>query len=236
MSKSNVIVGITCYGRAKIPDRYSIPIDYVKAVQRAGANAVLLPPGGPEVLGCVDALILAGGGDIDPRRYGGGMHPKLYGIDDERDDFELAITAEALHRELPLLAICRGLQILNVMRGGSLHPHLEDLVPARGPHRADVGCSARHTVVAEGDSRIAAAIGQTHFEVCSSHHQAVDRAGLGLGVTARAEDGTIEALELAGHPSVLAVQWHPEESAATDPLQQRLFDWLVAQSVARKVA
>ena len=228
MALKKAIVGITCYGRAKIPDRYSVPIDYVKAVQRAGANAILLPPGGREVLDACDALVFAGGGDIDPKHYGGGAHPKLYGIDDERDDFELAIAAEALKRNLPMLAICRGLQIVNVLRGGTLHPHLEDLEPARGPHRADVGASVKHVVSATKGSRLAEIMGRLTFEVCSSHHQAVDQSGKGLVVSGSAEDGTVEALDIEGHPNAIAVQWHPEESAATDPQQQRLFDWLVS--------
>ena len=228
MAAKKPIVGITCYGRAKIPDRYSIPIDYVKSVQRSGANAILLPPGGPEVLDACDALVFAGGGDIDPKRYGGSVHPKLYGIDDERDDFELAIAAEALKRKLPMLAICRGLQIVNVLLGGTLHPHLEDLEPRRGPHRADVGASVKHVVSAAKGSRLAEIMGKATFEVCSSHHQAVDRSGKGLAISGTAEDGTVEALDILDHPRAIAVQWHPEESAAVDPQQQRLFDWLVS--------
>lgn len=220
MAKKKLIVGITCYGRAKIPDRYSVPIDYVKAIQRAGASAVLLPPGGPEVLDAVQALVLAGGGDIDPRHYGGLTHPTLYGIDDERDDFELAVAAEAFRRGMPMLAICRGLQIVNVLQGGTLHPHLEE-------HRGENG-SITHTVEAQPGSLLCRVIGETTFPVRSSHHQAVDKAGDGLTVSARAQDGTVEALDVAGNPAALAVQWHPEESAATDPRQQRLFDWLVS--------
>lgn len=232
-SRSKPVVGISCYGRAKIPDRYSVPIDYVKAVQRAGADAVLLPPGAPSVLDAVDALVLAGGGDVDPKRYGGGPHPKLYGLDDERDEFEFAILAEALARRMPFLAICRGLQVLNCLKGGTLHPHLEDL-PGRGKHRAEIGQSVAHHVELTRGSRVAEALGTTRCEIRSSHHQAVDRAGDGLAIVGLAEDGTVEALELAGHPDALAVQWHPEESAASDPIQQHLFDWVVARAKAAR--
>lgn len=233
MSKP-VTIAISCYGKSqKIPDRYSVPIDYVKAVQRAGARVVLLPPGDPGVLDLVDGLVLAGGGDIDPARYGGASHPKLYGIDTERDEFECAIATRALEEKLPLLAICRGLQVVNCARGGTLHPHLED-VPGLGAHREAIGKSVGHEVVAAAGSRLRDVVGEERFPIRSSHHQAVDRPGTGLVVSARAEDGTIEALDVDGNPDALAVQWHPEESAADDPRQQKLFDWLVARAAARK--
>jgi putative glutamine amidotransferase len=134
---SGPVIGITTYGRGE-SNRYSLPAEYVDAVRRAGGVPVLLPPGGEsgDGLELLDGLILSGGGDIDPARYGGGPHATLYNIDHERDAFELALLAAALERRLPLFAICRGMQILNVHLGGTLHEHLPDAYGETVAHRA----------------------------------------------------------------------------------------------------
>ena len=229
--KRRPIIGISCYGRGRTPDedRYSVPVEYVEAVHRAGAHAVLLPPGDPSVLEGVDGLVLAGGGDIDPSRYGADLrHPTVYGLDAERDQFELGLAREALARKLPMIAICRGMQVVNVALGGDLHQHIGDL-PEVGMHRGD-GCPVTHVVRAEPESLLARVTGGRELHVCSEHHQAVKRLGDGLKIVAHAEDGTVEALESAHHPDLIAVQWHPEDSAKDDPAQQRLFDWLATQA------
>ena len=232
MSKRPVI-GISCYGKAKIPDRYSVPIDYVKAVQCAGGLVVLLPPGEPEVLERVDGLVLAGGGDIDPKHYGDEKrHASLYGLDDERDAFEFGVARHAIARDLPTLAICRGMQVVNVATGGSLHQHLGD-DPALHPHRGE-GRSVTHVVKPVGGSLLAKITARDTFPVCSEHHQAVKRLGEGMRTVATAEDGTIEAVESAQHPNLLAVQWHPEDTAGEDPTQQALFDWLIATAKSKR--
>lgn len=230
------LIGITGYGHGTKGERYSLPVDYVSAVRRAGGQAAILPPEG-EPAGLVerlDGLVLSGGGDIDPSRYGQSRHPELYGVDAERDAFELGLAGEALPRGVPLLAICRGLQVVNVALGGDLIQHLPDVGSNRVRHRAGVGRSVSHTVRVAPGSRLGSVLGAQVVEVSSSHHQAPQRLGRGLKPVAWADDETVEALELDGHPEVLAVQWHPEETAGQDQVQQRLFGWLV--DLARREA
>ncbi len=179
----------------------------------------------------LDALVLTGGPDVSPARYGAPPHPNEYGTDDIVDAFEFALTRAALAGRLPVLAICRGIQVLNVACGGSLHQHIPDLANVE-PHGRPGQANGewRHTVSLDASSRLATVMG-TDSPACSCHHhQAVDRVGDGLHVVGTAGDGIIEALEpdddaYAGF--VLAVQWHPEDTAADDPAQQRLFDALV---------
>jgi putative glutamine amidotransferase len=232
MSNAQPLVGIVCYGRGKDSQRYSLPLLYVECARRARCRVVILPPSDPPELGTLDildGLILAGGGDMDPKHYGQEPHPTLYGIDPERDVMELALTREALKRRTPTLAICRGLQTLNVALGGDLIQHLPDAVGDKVAHRPGVpGGVSHHPVRAAAGSRLAELCGAS-FSVASSHHQAVGRLGEGLVATAWAEDGIVEALELPENPDLMAVQWHPEETAAQDPIQDRLFAWLTAR-------
>lgn len=227
------LIGITSYGIGSDPRRYTLPTVYVQAVRRAGGRAVILPPGDDapgSVLASLDGLILAGGGDIDPARYGQAPHRELYGVDPERDAFEFALAREALERRVPMLTICRGLQVINVALGGDLVQHLPDRVAGRVAHRAGVGETAPHHVRLAPDSRLAAVCGATRFGVASAHHQGPDRLGAGLQPVAWADDETVEALEADQHAELLAVQWHPEETAERDAAQQRLFDWLVTRA------
>jgi putative glutamine amidotransferase len=233
---SRPLIGVTTYGR-DAEGRYALPVEYVQAVRRAGGVPVLLPPGESdveEVVALVDGLVLAGGGDLDPASYGRERHPATERVDPERDAFELALVQALVARRVPLLGICRGCQVVNVALGGTLHQHLPDVVGEAlahwGPREAPL---PRHPVQVEPASCLARTLGETRAEPVSWHHQAPDRVAPGLRVVARAEDGTIEALELPAHPWLLAVQWHPELSAAEEESQQRLFDGLVGAARRR---
>ncbi|HEX6882713.1 MAG TPA: gamma-glutamyl-gamma-aminobutyrate hydrolase family protein [Planctomycetota bacterium] len=227
------ILGVTTYAPRENLARFHLPVEYVHAVRRAGALAWLIPPGEPrldELLERLDGLVLSGGGDVDPRHYDGdAVHPMLYGIHRERDAMELALARAALERRLPTLGICRGCQVINVAFGGSLIEHLPDEVGEQLAHRGEgPGSSSLHAVELTRDSHVARIVGGLTAHTSSSHHQALRRVAEGLEVVGRAPDGTIEAVERRDHPFYLAVQWHPEETAAADPSQQRLFDALAA--------
>jgi putative glutamine amidotransferase len=199
-------------------------------VAAAGGVPVLLPPvpGIAAAVGRLDGLVLTGGGDIDPASYGAQAHPRTGGVSTERDKAELDLLAAALAAGLPVLGICRGLQLLNIARGGTLHQDLASLESALDPgHTPQPGTFGSHPVRVAAGSMLAAILGADRpLAVPTAHHQAIDRLGSGLTATAWAADGIIEAAELAGgehHPFVIAVQWHPE--AGDDP---RLFHALVA--------
>jgi putative glutamine amidotransferase len=214
---------------------FGVPEPYVTAIRRAGGRALFLPPGDAappdELLEGFDGLLLAGGGDIDPPRYGEEAHSSVYGIERDRDDTEVALMQCALERGLPTLAICRGLQVLNVALGGTLHQHLPDL-PGLIPHGTPVlDESVYHDIALTAGSRVAKACGTDVVTGRSHHHQAVDRLGAGLVVAGTSQDGVIEAIEPDALPGwVVAVQWHPEDTAPSDPAQQGLFEALVSQS------
>jgi putative glutamine amidotransferase len=241
------IIGITTYGRYENDFRtthysewFAIPTLYVDVVRRAGGVPVLLPPGESDwdaILDTVDAVVVIGGGDIDPENYGGNSsHPRLIRIDVERDASELALV-ELLLREssLPTLCICRGMQVANVALGGTLHEHVPDVVKDDIHRAADKGWTVQ-PLQAHPDSRVAAIVETTDVATYSGHHQAVKELGDGLQVTATAEDGIIEAVEMPAHPWFVCVQWHPEVSAAEDPTQQRIFEALVQAAVENKTA
>jgi putative glutamine amidotransferase len=230
------LIGITTYGRKK--GRFRLPADYVDAVRRAGGVPVLLPPGEGSVddlLARLDGVVLSGGGDVDPVHYGGdSAHPAVERIDAERDTFELAIARAVADRGVPSLSICRGCQVLNVALGGTLHEHLPDVVGDSVAHRPSGDEHVRHAVEIEPGSHLAGVMNTSSSSPVSSHHQAPDRVPPLLRVVARAADGTVEALELPGHPWLVAVQWHPEMSAAEDSEQQRIFDRLVGAAKERR--
>jgi putative glutamine amidotransferase len=176
---------------------------YLDAVRAAGLEPVPISPGWKRGLEDVGGLVLTGGGDVDPSTYGAEPHPLTKNVFRERDELERALIEEAERIDLPILGICRGLQILNVTRGGTLFQHIEG-------HK-----ETNHTLRPEGGSQIAAIVGTGGYIVNSSHHQAVDRLGGGLIVTGRADDGTVEAVEDPGKRFLVAVQWHPEERPDT---------------------
>jgi putative glutamine amidotransferase len=229
------LVAVTCYP----PDaegRVALPQEYIDAVRRARGRPVLVPPGEPEPLAVLercDALVLAGGGDIRPEMYGGASHPMVYGGSAARDDTENALVGGVLRDGIPTLAICRGMQVLNVVLGGSLHAHLPDVVGDDVVHRIAPGEPAPHSISIAEDSLVARTMGAVAITPMSSHHQAVDHLGRELRAVGWAEDGVVEAVEHATHPWLAAVQWHPELTADRDPTQQALFDGLVAAAVAR---
>ncbi|MCX4695633.1 gamma-glutamyl-gamma-aminobutyrate hydrolase family protein [Streptomyces sp. NBC_01408] len=209
----------------------------VEAVYAAGGEPFTLHPHAPgghadptEIalrLARCDALLLPGGGDIAPHRYGAGdAHPDVYDVDDEQDAFDLALARHALDTDLPMLAVCRGLQVVNTALNGTLR---QDMGGPAGEHR-----HRTHPVAVEPGSLLAGALGQDKADVSCYHHQCVDRLGHGLTVTARAADGTVEAVERPGSPGwVVAVQWHPEDTAATDGASRALFEALVEEALRR---
>lgn len=232
------LIGISSYARDNgEPPSFTLPCGYVDAVRLAGGVPLVLPPGEADpakLLDVVDALVLAGGGDIAPAAYGANPHATLYSISEERDHFELELTRAALARpEVPLLCICRGLQILNVALGGTLHQHLPDVVGESVLHRLPPRLPGRHPVHIEPTSRVARILGATEVEVCSWHHQSVERLGRGLHSVGWADDDVIEAVELPEHPWCVAVQWHPEMQI-DEPTQQKLFAALVGAARERK--
>ncbi len=214
-----------------------LPRRYADRVASAGGIPVLLPPvpGVEESVARLDGLMLSGGGDIDPARYRAEPAPQTGSVREERDTAEFALFAAAMARRLPVLGICRGLQVINVARGGSLHQHLPDVVGHAG-HAPVPGTFGSHPVHVAPASKLGAILGHEEVDVPIStpthHHQAVDRLGEGLTATAWAKDGTIEAFELgAGDSFIMAVQWHPE--AGDDP---SLFRALVAAARDRAAA
>jgi putative glutamine amidotransferase len=220
MDRNRPRIGITAYD---VPASFSqwadmqcvmVPTGYTRAVSAAGGIPLVLPPigGMTEVLGDLDGLVMSGGSDIAADRYGEESHPQTLAVFPHRDEAELELLAAALDRRVPVLAICRGMQLLNVLRGGTLHQHLPDVVPDGALHKGVPGVFARHGVTLEKGSRLARLI-DPDAQVHSCHHQAPNRIGDGLLVTARAADGVVEGLELEGEGFAVGVLWHPEEDA-----------------------
>jgi gamma-glutamyl-gamma-aminobutyrate hydrolase PuuD len=174
-------------------------------------------------------VLLAGGPDIDPGRYGAERHPKTGGAREERDEWELAVVRAALDRDLPVLAVCRGLQVLNVALGGTLVQHLPDVVGSE-MHSPVVGEHGRHSVALQSGSRIAAIVGE-RAEIATHHHQGLGELGDGLVPSGWAEDKVVEAVELPGRTWVFGVQWHPEAYNG-----DRLFAAFVAGCAARQAS
>jgi putative glutamine amidotransferase len=202
-------------------DAAVVAMMYVEAVQRAGGVAVLLPPDAhlveqpQEILAGLDALMLAGGADLDPGTYGAAAHPETRGAAGLRDAFELALVRGAIERDLPLLGVCRGMQVMNVACGGTLHQHVPDLL-GHEDHRRVPGTYGDHDVRLVPGSLAARAAGAVRVATKSHHHQAVDHIGDGLRVTGWAADDDLpEAIELPGARYALGVQWHPEADPAS---------------------
>ena len=222
------VVGITTYvtdARFGVWDVESalVPAAYVRAVERAGGRPLLVPPsaeGVEETLDALHGLIFSGGSDLDPETYGQAPHPETRHVAPERDRAELALLQAALERDLPVLAVCRGSQVLNVALGGDLVQHLPDVVGDE-KHRHTPGAFADHDVDLVEGTLLSGLLGE-RAAVKSHHHQGFGRLGHGLREAARAEDGALEAVEDPGRPFALGVLWHPEEDE-----DLRLFEALV---------
>ncbi len=225
------VIGITAYAE---PARWGvwgapaalIPLSYVSAVERAGGRPLLVPPseaGIEETLAVLDGILFSGGSDIDPDTYGAEAHPETNGVRPERDQAELALLEAALARDMPVLAVCRGSQVLNVALGGDLVQHLPEVV-GHERHKHTPGVFADHDVEVLPGTRLQALVGD-HAPVKSHHHQGYGRIGDGLREAALADDGTVEAIEDPERRFALGVLWHPEagEDAA-------LFEALVEEA------
>jgi putative glutamine amidotransferase len=212
-----------------------LPAIYIDGVNLAGGIATLLPPQPVDehivarVLDGLDGLIITGGKDVDPASYGQQPHPATDEPGPERDAWELALVVGALRRGMPLLGICRGAQVMNVALGGTLHQHLPDVL-GHTRHQQGNAVFSTSSVGTVPGTRLAALIGESTDAQCY-HHQAIDRLGDGLIISAQDSDGVIEAVEMPGESFALAVQWHPEERL--DDL--RLFAGVVAAAAERKV-
>jgi putative glutamine amidotransferase len=189
-----------------------VPLVYARAVEHAGGRPLLIPPsedGLDETLDALDGVIFSGGEDIDPAQYGAAPHPQTTGVHPDRDRAELTLLNAALERDMPVLAVCRGSQVLNVARGGDLIQHLPDVVGDE-KHKHTPGVFADHEVDVEPESRLGRVLG-TRAPVKSHHHQGYGRIGDGLRAVAWADDGTVEGLEHPEKRFAVGVLWHPEE-------------------------
>lgn len=226
------LIGITSYAQ---PARWGawdlpaalVPLFYVESVERAGGRALIVPPSADavdETLDVLDGIVFSGGIDVDPGRYGAERHPATDPVQERRDAGELALLERALARDVPTLAICRGFQLLNVLRGGDLIQHLPEEVGHEG-HRETLGVFSEHPVEVKEGTRLASIVGARHEGVKSSHHQGVGRVGEGLVETAWAEDGSLEGLEDPSKRFAVGVLWHPEMEE-----DKRLFEALVEEA------
>ncbi|MGD8625793.1 MAG: gamma-glutamyl-gamma-aminobutyrate hydrolase family protein [Anaerolineae bacterium] len=235
-------LGITCItiapGAEHRPPRLGQNQTYIQAISRAGGAPLLIPhlvdqASLRRVYERLDGLLLPGGEDIDPAHYNQVALEACGTPSPERDETELRLARWAAAEGKPLLAICRGIQVLNVALGGSLYQDIASQLPGAGRHDwyPDLPRDLRpHRVTIEPGTRLASLLGRGEQGVNSLHHQAAENVAPGLEVAARAEDGIVEALEVEGHPFALGVQWHPEELASEDARQQGLFDALVEAS------
>jgi putative glutamine amidotransferase len=214
---SRPLIGVTTYVEEArwshwVAPAALIPLAYVRAVEGAGGRALLMPPdedGVDETLDALDGLVLSGGNDVDPAAYGASAHEATGGVRPERDRAELALLEGALARDMPVLAVCRGSQLLNVARGGDLVQHLPEVVGDE-KHREQVGVFSSHGVRVDPESRLGALVGD-RAPVKSHHHQGFGRVGEGLRPAAWADDGTLEGVEDPSKRFAVGVLWHPEE-------------------------
>ena len=212
----------------------SVPETYVAAVSNAGAIPVLIPfvlseSDLDQLHRRLDGVLLTGGGDVDPQRFGAHAHPAVHGVDPERDRVDIQLAQDAIKGDTPLLGICRGLQVINVALGGTLYTDIADQYPDAIKHDCFHDYPRdflAHPVKIDEESSLAHILGKPILEVNSLHHQAVRKLAPGLQATAYAPDGIMEAFELSDHPYGLAVQWHPEW-LPDHPASQALFNSFV---------
>ena len=234
------VVGITTYLTSAAWGAWSqeaalVPADYVTAVVRAGGAPLLVPPGADvaSVIAVVDGLVFSGGSDLDPALYGADAHAATGGVVRARDDFELSLMRAALERDVPVLAICRGSQVLNVALGGDLEQHVPDRV-GHEEHRAVAGTFSEHGIDVLPGTRLAEVLsGDRRGDVKSHHHQGFGALGAGLRESARAPDGTLEAIEDPTRRFALGVLWHPEageDRALFEALVREAADFHAARS------
>ncbi|MGI6209664.1 MAG: gamma-glutamyl-gamma-aminobutyrate hydrolase family protein [Anaerolineae bacterium] len=235
------VIGLACAWMAGQSGRHGwegVSAPYLQAVRGAGADPLLIPMELPEsslprVVAMMDGILLVGGGDVEPSCYGAQRDPKCGPSDERRDRSEIALVHEALRQGKPLLAICRGIQVLNVALGGTLHQDIpSDFPDSTLTHSDNPRQSVAHTVRVEPASRLAELVGAQEMGVNSMHHQAVKDVAPDLRPVAWAPDGVVEAVEMPGHALVLGVQWHPEELVAEHHHARRLFEALAHQSLA----
>jgi putative glutamine amidotransferase len=227
--------------RSRKPERVYLNSSYIKAVQHAGGVPVPLPPhldavAQRELFARLDGFLLTGGADVDPRRFNEAPHPSVYDVSPARDELEIRLVEQSFDRGLPVLAICRGIQVLNVALGGTLYQDVKSAPGTTIEHsQKRVRHRSTHPVRIEAGSRLAKVIGAHELDVNSFHHQAIRELGRGLRAVAFAPDDLIEGAELddPGH-FVLAVQWHPEELAPRQETARRLFRALVEASAASR--
>lgn len=233
------LIGITCsvFSRAEpLRPLYGVNQSYALAVERAGGIPVLLPPQSDpdalrEIAARLDGLLLSGGGDVDPALYGEERLPESGQAEPGRDALELSLAQLMLDAGQPVFGICRGMQVLNVVRGGSLYQDITAQRPGAPPHQTHDYQGRRdqpaHEIDIDANSLLARVMGQTRHAVNSFHHQAVKEPGAGVEIVAWSEDGIAEAMVLPDAPFALAVQFHPEELVLVDDASQRLFDAFV---------
>jgi putative glutamine amidotransferase len=235
MDGKRPVIGISAYevpvafGQWTDVQSVVVPAAYTSSVARAGGMPIAIPPldGSTELLDLLDGAVFTGGPDLNPAVYGQDPHPESTGFHDQRDRSELALIREALRRDMPVLGICRGMQLLNVALGGDLHQHL-----GSDTHKGPPGRYTFHDVTVQPGTRLAEVLGagtRTH----SCHHQAPDRLGTGLRVSALADDGTVEAVEQPAARFAVGVLWHPEEDEVRGA---PLFGELVAQATTYRLA
>jgi putative glutamine amidotransferase len=224
------LVGLTTSASVDAyPERAYTNAAYLRAVQDAGGIPILLPPqltvlAREELWRRLDALVLTGGGDLDPARFGEPRHPTVYDVSTARDELEMDLTRRALAEEVPLLAICRGIQVLNVALGGTLYQDIpSDLRSPIDHTQKERRDQPTHAVKMQEGSRLAKILGRLEIDVNSFHHQAIKDLGSRLTAVGVAPDGVIEAVEVADHPFAVAVQWHPEDLVAHDAAARGVF-------------
>jgi putative glutamine amidotransferase len=225
------VIGITSYAEevtwgAWVEAAALVPLAYVRAIEKAGGRPLVVPPSEAaieETLGVLDGVLFSGGSDLDPELYGAELHPETTGVREERDRAEMALLTAALERDMPVLAVCRGSQVLNVALGGDIVQHLPEIVGHEG-HRHTPGDWSDHEVKLEPGSRVGELLGE-RAPVKSHHHQGYGKIGEGLREAGWADDGTVEALEDPSKRFTVGVLWHPEEGE-----DMALFEALVEEA------